>query len=629
MTERGVCPITRVVRWLTVALVLLSGAAEGQTPAVLRKDLKRDFGAVGDGTTNDQAAFARAAAFFNQRPAAGANGPAELRIPKGVYIVGKQTTNGKGENVLALTGCRNLSIVGEDSATTEIRFADGMRYGAFDPATGQPYEAPSAYFGEWSYGAFSNTIIVLQKCDQVRIANLALNGNSARLALGGHWGDTGIQLPQDGIFVQDSRRITMQKLAVHHFGRDAIQVSNRLAKSVDDPNREGIVLENSTCDYNGRQGLSLTGVNGFRAVNCSFSYTGRVKNLGSGHVLFSNPAAGVDVEPEGGYAVNVEFVRCRLIDNGGQGLVSDRPGGRAPATTKNVRLTACTLWGTTNWSAWVTQPGFFFQDCFFYGAFVHGCDAATAAEATRFQGCTFEDKPYAGRDAMGPFLVFSHQHARQMSFTNCHFVGTRDYFLHATPWRGDSLAGFVFRGCDFVANYAHPRQGSQNHLSGAVFTGRTVFRDGPRNAPPVRTEFHLGSDTVAAPTALLAPGRLELLSRNSYYLVQGRFDVGRQPARPQDSARVVIGAANVLALDAQKQGGTELYIGPTSRVLVKKDGALELLRSAKITIAGRLEVEKGAYFFCDPAAISTVGQGKLLVAPGALRAKHPTLSVEH
>jgi hypothetical protein len=611
-----------------VVLVLLSGTAQGQTATVLRKDLKRDFGAIGDGKTNDQAAFARAAAFFNQRATTGATGPAELRIPKGVYIVGQQTADGKGENVLALTGCRNLAIIGEDSATTEIRFADGMRYGAFSPTTGQAFESPSAYFTDWSYGAFSSTMIVLQKCDQVRVANLALNGNSARLALGGHWGDTGIQLPQDGIFVQDSRRITMRNLAIHHFGRDAIQVLNRLAKSVDDPNRESIVLENSTCDYNGRQGLSLTGVNGFRAVNCSFSHTGRVKNLGSGHVLFSNPAAGVDVEPEGGYCTNIEFIRCRLIDNGGQALVSDRPGGRAPAITKNVRLTACTLWGTTNWAAWVTQPGFLFQDCLFHGAFVHGCDAATAAEATQFRGCTFEDKPYAGRPAMGPFLLFSHQHARQMSFTNCHFVGTHDYFVHATPWRGDS-AGFVFRGCDFVANQARPPQGAQDYLGGAIFTGRSVFRDGPRRTAPVRTEFHLGSDTVAARTALLAPGRLEFLSRNAYYLVQGKFDVGRQPVRPQDSARVVVGAANVLALHAKAPGATELYIGPSSRVIVKKDGALELRRYTRIVVAGRLEVEKGAYFYSDPeATVSTVGRGMLLVSPGALRTKHPTLAVE-
>ena len=614
--------------WLTTALMLLSAAAAGQAPALLRKDLKRDFGAVGDGTANDQAAFVRAATFFNQRAATGATGPAELRIPKGVYLVGRQTADGKSENVLALAGCRNLSIVGEDSATTEIRFADGLRYGSFDPATGQPFESPSAYFVEGNYAAFGSTMIVLQNCDQVRIANLALNGNSARLVLGGHWGDTGIQLPHDGIFVQNSRRIVMQKLAVHHFGRDAIQVLNHLAKSVDDPNREGNVLENSTCDYNGRQGLSLTGVNGFRAVNCSFSHTGRAKNLGTGHVLFSNPAAGVDVEPEGGYAANIEFIRCRLIDNGGQGLVSDRPGGRGPVTTKNIRLTACTLWGTTNWSAWVTQPGFLFQDCFIYGAFVHGCDAATTAEATHFRGCTFEDRPYRGQAAMGPFLLFSHQRARQMSFTGCHFVGARDYFFHATPWRGDSLAGFIFRGCDFVANYARPPQGSQNHLSGATFTGHTVFRDGPQNASFVRTIFHLGSDTVSARTALLAPGRLELRSRNAYYLVQGRFDVGRQPARPQDSARVVVGAANVLALDAKTPGATELYIGPASRVVVKKNGALELLGYSKITVAGRLEVEKGGYFFRDSAAtISTVGRGKLLVAPGALRTRHPTLPV--
>jgi hypothetical protein len=139
----------------------------------------------------------------------------------------------------------------------------------------------------------------------------------------------------------------------------------------------------------------------------------------------------------------------------------------------------------------------------------------------------------------------------------------------------------------------------------------------------------LGSDSAAARTVLLAPGRLEFLSRNAYYLVQGKFDVGRQPAKLQDSARVVVGVDNVLALKAKVPGATELYIGPTSRVIIKKGGGLELLGYAKIVVAGRLEVENGAFFHSDSSAIvSTVGRGKLLVAPGAVRTKHPTLAGE-
>ncbi len=632
-----------LARGLLAAALLLGAAPAPRAPAVLRKDLKKDFGAVGDGRADDQAAFERAAAFFNARALtpAGAE-PAELFLPRGVYRVGRQDAGGggayrAGADVLALVGCRNLLIRGEDSARTEIRYADGLRYGSFDPATGRPFAPPPGLFVDHAYGASGGTCIRLRRCAHVAVANLALNGNSPRLAVGGAWGDTGIQLAFDGVFVNDCRDVALRGLAVHHFGRDGVQVLNHLARGLDDPRRDSIALENSTFDYNGRQGLSLTGVNGFRAVNCSFSHTARVQNptarLGAGHALFSNPAAGVDVEPEGGFVANAAFAGCRLVDNGGQGLVSDRPGGPRPATTRNVRFTGCTLWGTTNWSAWVTQPGFLFQDCRVYGAFVHGCAAAAPAEATRFQGCTFEDKPYAGRPALGPYLLFSDRRARGLRFADCRFVATRGALVHAVPAAPDSAAAFHFRGCTFELDDARPAPGAAGSpavavVAGAVFTGRTVFRDGPhRDRPgPGRADFSFGSAAAPAPTAVQGPGRLELRARNACFLVRGRFEAGRAPARPGDSVCVAVGDANALALATAPGDTAALYIGPAARLVVERGGALELLRYARVTVAGQLVVEAGAYFFRDPrAVVRTVGRGAVRVAPGAVLARHPAL----
>ena len=613
-------------RWLArmaaaCLALLLAPPAATHAQAVLRKDLKRDFGAVGDGRTNDQPAFERAAAFFNQRALTPAGtGRAELRIPAGLYLMGRQDADFKGPDVLRLVGCRNLAIVGADSATTEIRYVDGLRFGAFDPATGQAYESPKAFFTTWSYGALGGTCIALESCEGVEVANLNLNGNSPHLRLGGHWGDTGIQLSFDGIFVHDSRRIVLRRLAVHHFGRDGVQVLNRLAKSLDDPAREGIVLERSTYDYNGRQGLSITGVNGLRAVECSFSHTARVPNLATGHVLFSNPAAGIDMEPEGGYVANVEVLRCRLVDNGGQALVSDRPPGVHPPTTRNIRLTDCTFWGTTNWSAWVTQPGFVFTGCRFYGAFVHGCDAGSEAEATQFRSCTFEDKPYAGRAAMGPFVLLSYQHARRLRFVDCRFIASHGYLLYAAPLGSTPAEGFEFQHCAFSLRYGSAPRGHTNRLSGATFTGETVIDNGPGPGPAgaARTDFLLGD--------LQVPGHLALQARRACYRVQGALAVGR-PNTPAPASQLTVGGESALVLGAAAPADTAaLYIGPGARLLVKKGGALELLARARITIAGRLEVEDGAYFFRDARArVQLVGQGALRLAPGALAARHPTL----
>ncbi|MDB5233110.1 MAG: hypothetical protein JWR44_103 [Hymenobacter sp.] len=634
MTYARMISSSNKLRLLTTCLGLLWGLLLGSpaysqtTGAVLRKDLKKDFGALGDGKTNDQAAFERAAMFFNKRALTpeGTTGRAVLSIPKGVYIVGRQDAANIGVNVLHLVGCRNLTVQGEDSATTEIRYASGIRYGSFNPATRRPYEAPTAYFADGKYAATGGICVVLQNCDNVEVANLNLNGNSSRLVLGGHWGDTGIQLDFDGIFVHDSRRVSLRRLALHHFGRDGIQVLNHLAKSLDDPNREAILLENSNCSYNGRQGLSLTGVNGFRAVNCNFSHIGRVVNVGSGKPLVSSPAAGVDLEPQDGFVTNVSLESCRFVDNAGQGLVSDRPEGNYPASTKNLVITDGLLWGVTNWSAWVSQPGVLFKNCRIYGAFVHGCKASSPADVTRFVGCTFEDRPYHGQAAYGPFLLHSDTYARGMSFTNCRFVGTHGYLVHAIPATTDTASLFHYRGCTFLFDYAKAPEGSYDKMLGAVFSGTTVFRDGPHRTSPHRTALMLGSSGVVGTTVLRAPGSLQFLAPNTYNLVQSGLDIGRAPAQARDSASVVVGKDNALVINETPGKTPELYIGPTSRLVVKKGGALEILRNTKVTIAGQLVVEDGAYFFLDPkAAVSTTGRGQLRVGPKVIKTKHPTL----
>ena len=125
----------KCIKGVLSALLLLLGNLRAQAQPTLHKDLKKDFGAVGDGRTNDQAAFQRAADFFNDRAKTPAGaGRAVLHLPAGTYLVG-QPGPATVPDLLALRNCRNISIVGADSATTEIRYADGIYYGTFDPAT--------------------------------------------------------------------------------------------------------------------------------------------------------------------------------------------------------------------------------------------------------------------------------------------------------------------------------------------------------------------------------------------------------------------------------------------------------------------------------------------------------------
>ncbi|MGI4761821.1 MAG: right-handed parallel beta-helix repeat-containing protein [Janthinobacterium lividum] len=625
---------TRLGTWrlLLASLLLLANLAQAQpSTTTLRKDLKKDFGAVGDGRTNDEAAFQKAADFFNKRAQTPAGtAPAVLAIPRGVYLVGRQDAAGTSAVVLNLVGCRNLVVAGADSATTEIRYASGLRYGAFDPTTKKPFESPTAFFVDRNYAATVGTAIVLQNCTNVTVEGLAINGNSARAVIGGHWGDTGIQLNYDGIFISESQRITLRRLALHHMGRDGIQVLNHLAKTLDDAQADNIVLENMTCTYNGRQGLSVTGVSGLRATNCSFSHTGRVIIPALGKALVSNPAAGVDLEPEGGFVKNVRFDNCRFVDNAGQGIVSDRVGGSGPSTTKNIVVANSLVWGLTNWSAWVSQPGFLFSNCRIYGAFVHGCRAVRPADATRFVGCTFEDRPYHGQAAYGTFMLHSDGAARYMSFTDCRFIGTNGYLIWAIvgkPEGGgapDTASFFHLRRCTFLYDYTRPTQGSYDNLQAAVFTGANTFRDGPHRTSKHYTRMTLGNGAASGSTVVRAPGSLQLLATNCLYNVVAGLDIGRSPARARDSASVIVGANNTIVISDLGWTVTELYIGPTARLVLKKGASLEVAAHTKVTIAGQLIVEDGAYFYVDPATpVTTVGRGQLRLAPKAIKGRRP------
>ncbi|GAA4494618.1 hypothetical protein GCM10023172_05100 [Hymenobacter ginsengisoli] len=613
-------------------MLLASYSAYSQaTATVLRKDLKKDFGAVGDGRTNDNAAFSKAADFFNQRAQTPAGASrAILTIPKGTYLVGQQDVPGTSGITFQLVGCRNLTIEGADSANTKIRYASDLRYGSFDPATHKPYEAPTAFFTDHSYAMRAGNFLGLLKCDNVVLSGLDLDGNSANLLVGGHWGDTGIQLPADGIFISDSRHITFRRLAVHHFGRDGIQILNHLAKSLDSPEQEGILLENSTFNYNGRQGLSITGVNGLRASNCRFNHTGRVQVQSLGKALFSAPGAGVDLEPQDGFVTNVRFDNCQFVDNAGQGIVADRVGSRTE-TMKNILVVNSLIWGTTNWSAWVTQPGFLFQNCRIYGAFVHGCRAARPADATRFVGCTFEDKPYHGQPPYGIFTLHSDAAARYMSFTDCRFVGNYSYLIWAIvskPSDGgapDTASFFHLRRCTFLYDYTQPTQGSYDNLQGAVFTGVNTFRDGPHRTSQHYTRMTLGNGAASGSTVVRAPGSLQLLASNCAYHVVAGLDIGRGPARTRDSASVIVGPGNALLIKDLGWTVTELYIGPTSRLVIKKGASLEVDAHTKVTIAGQLVVEDGAYFYVNPATpVATVGRGRLQLAPKAIKGRRPS-----
>jgi hypothetical protein len=92
----------------------------------ITKSLK-DFGAKGDGVSDDMPAFLQASQFFNDR-----KGNGTLTIPSGIYMVNTQMVNPikggtyyKKTQCLEFEGCENLKIFGKGKVL--IKYMAGQR----------------------------------------------------------------------------------------------------------------------------------------------------------------------------------------------------------------------------------------------------------------------------------------------------------------------------------------------------------------------------------------------------------------------------------------------------------------------------------------------------------------------
>ncbi len=127
---------------LTILVFVFSTIVHAQP---LLCNLKKDFGAKGDGKTDDHEAFRRAARFINNR-----KGNVKLVIPNGTYLVGKKLDrplhlgrkfwydeNFDVPDSIDLFRIKNSSnITIEGGSSTLLKVHDGVKFGSFDPFTG-------------------------------------------------------------------------------------------------------------------------------------------------------------------------------------------------------------------------------------------------------------------------------------------------------------------------------------------------------------------------------------------------------------------------------------------------------------------------------------------------------------
>jgi hypothetical protein len=388
------------------AAISLSGACKAAPAADAGSVRPEEFGAKGDGVTNDTAAFAAMTAHINRR------GGGAIALRKTTYLVGRQNAGGtdwafEPETIMNFQNLRlPLTIRGNGA---RLKCPAGLRYGTFDRGTGIKVDRPMPNFRQEERASpYWAMISVIDSQAAVEISDLELDGNLGQLRIGGPYGDTGIQIAGTGLYLRNNHRSeTVRNVSSHHHGQDGVMIDG------DDKRAGRSRFENVACEYNGRQGLSMVGGRGYDFIKCKFNHTGK-------SAVMSAPAAGVDIEAEGSKTNrDMNFVDCEFSNNGG-----------------------CSFIGSTNWAAWPFKPGFVFKACTFVGTIVHPFADLDPKRATRFDDCRFLDDPRLSPNGK-VYLAGEKNHAiidmadsTNVQFNRCSFLLTHDGLL---PWSWRAL----------------------------------------------------------------------------------------------------------------------------------------------------------------------------------------------
>ncbi len=413
----------------------------------------KDFGAIGDGVTNDTDAFAAASAFINTQDGG------TIFIPRGTYVVGRQIfTAGAGYKphpIIKIQDCAQpVKIIGNGA---KFIAAPGLRFGSFDPQTGAAV-SPQLPFYDHAFAAHAYSMIELLRNENVEVTDLELDGNVDELEIGGQWGDTGWQIRAAGVWAMNNSNLTLKRVHSHHHALDGITIGFAGLTEVSMPTPTS--LESIISEYNGRQGFSWVGGIGLRVSDSKFNFNGQ-------GVVSSSPRAGVDIEAEGSVNRDAIFENCEFAANAGPGLVADS-GDSSNITVRRSKFVA-----TTSWAIIPNKPFMRFEDSEIHGSIAKAFGSTSLPEsATQFLRTQFDDENVFGFPATfayGYLIDLGGGGSHNVVFDSCTITNKKQRGMYI---QASQSAPVIIRNSNVVHGWASTKFGDfQSYFFGARFEG--------------------------------------------------------------------------------------------------------------------------------------------------------------
>lgn len=351
------------------------------------------FGAVGDGVTDDTDAFLDLSAAMN----GDGGGTVSLR-PGATYSVGRQApASGYYQLGIACLDLRDCAAVVIEGNGATLRHIDGLKFGTFNVSTGAPQDYGLPY-NVPANAATAGVLVQCLDCAKVTVRNLNLDGNSQGAVIGGRYGDSGRQLVHYGLYVSGQEQALLENVDARDFLLDCYGFAHPGLSAGAEAVPTSLI--NCTGSRAGRNVVSNVGSKGLRTFNCTFSRAGEAPAT----VTVPAPETMVHSAPASCWDDEAEVAEIRDVRHFGSSFLAGAFSNTAylaeSGPIADITHDNCLFDGVL----WVRKPGWSLLNSTVHGRVVFQAGYSRPEENALIQNCEIDDIPTQGGPASG-FLL--------------------------------------------------------------------------------------------------------------------------------------------------------------------------------------------------------------------------------